>query len=376
MFSTTDSRRTPKAPARRAWALFFAALSLADLGCARLRSSQRDDSPMTLGAATPHRSAADHHRGPDLYADRMAGASGRAGAALAQSVRTTAHPSVADVADPAPSSPSGPVALEAPVTLPGVRPDDEPPQSPTTPTMTAESVLAESRARLEGLGNYQVWLNRQERVGNTLGPPEDVILSIRREPAAVRLEWPNGPHKRREVLYSASENGGLMHVNMADSLIPVPRLSLPPDSPLVMHNSRHPITEAGFDTILKNVEDAIKGEKAGDQSTGKVTYEGLEKAEQLDRPCHKIVRTTPSGETWALYIDPESRLPVLLQAVDAKGELLERYVFSNPRYDLPELAQADAFDPTARWGPPKGILQRLAKANGTDDEAPPPSEPH
>jgi len=143
-----------------------------------------------------------------------------------------------------------------------------------------------------------------------------------------------------------------------------------------MHNSRHPITEAGFDTILKNVEDAIKGEKAGDPATRKVTYQGLEKAEQLDRPCHKIVRTTPTGETWAVYIDPESHLPVLVQAVNAKGELLERYVFSNPRYDLPELALADAFDPNLRWGPPKGFLQRLARANGTDDKDAAPSQPH
>jgi hypothetical protein len=125
---------------------------------------------------------------------------------------------------------------------------------------------------------------------------------------------------------------------------------------------------------LKNVEDAIRGEKAGDASAGKVTYEGLEKAKQLDRPCHKIVRKTPSGETWALYIDPQSRLPVLVQAVDAKGELLERYVFSNPRFDLPELAQADAFDPDLRWGPAKGVLQRLAKANGDGDKHPPASQ--
>src|SRR4051795_12582319 len=74
MFSTTDSPRTLKAPARRAWTFLVAALSLADLGCARLRTFQKDDSPMPmLGAATPHRSGADHHRGPDLYADRMAG---------------------------------------------------------------------------------------------------------------------------------------------------------------------------------------------------------------------------------------------------------------------------------------------------------------
>ena len=61
--------------------------------------------------------------------------------------------------------------------------------------------------------------------------------------------------------------------------------------------------------------------------------------------------------------------------MDAKGELLERYVFRNPRYDLPELAQADAFDPNLRWGPPKGFLNRLAKANGTDDKDPAPSQP-
>lgn len=373
MISATDSAPALKPPARRAWALFVAALSLADPGCARLRSFQKVDPPPMLGTTTPHPSGPDRQRGGDLYADRMAGASGRAGATLAQTVRTTAHPSVAELTDPAPNAPSGPVALQAPVTLLGARPDVEPPQSPTT--TTAESILADSRARLEGLGNYQVWLNRQERVGNTLGTPEDVVLSIRRRPAAVRLEWPNGPHKRREVLYSAGKNDGLMHVNMADSRLPVPRLSLPPDSPLVMHNSRHPITEAGFDTILKNVEDAIKGEKAGDSAAGKVTYAGLEKAEQLDRPCHKIRRTTPAGETWAVYIDPQSRLPVLVQAVDAKGELLERYVFSNPRYDLPELAKADAFDPNVRWGPPKGFLQRLAKANGADTKDSAPSGP-
>ncbi len=372
MISVMDSGPALKAPARWAWAFFFAGISFADLGCARLRTFQKDVPPM-LGSATPHRSGPDRHRGGDLYADRMAGASGRAGAALAQTVRTTAHPSVAENTNPAPSSPAGPVALEAPVTLPVARPDSS--ALSATNTTSVESVLADSRARLEGLDNYQVWLNRQERVGNKLGPPEDVVLSIRRRPAAVRLEWPNGPHKRREVLYSAGENGGLMHVNMADSRFPVPRLSLPPDSPLVMHNSRHPITEAGFDTILKNVEDAIKGEKAGDLATGKVSYKGLEKAEQLDRPCHKIVRKTPSGENWALFIDPQSRLPVLVQAVDAKGELLERYVFSNPRYNLPELVQADAFDPKSRWGPPQGLFNRLAKANGSDAKDPVPSEP-
>ena len=88
------------------------------------------------------------------------------------------------------------------------------------------------------------------------------------------------------------------------------------------------------------------------------------------------MRTTPSGETWALYIDPESQLPVLVQAVDAKGELLERYVFRNPRYDLPELAQADAFDPNLRWGPAQGIPQPPGQGQRQPTtRTPPPHSP-
>ena len=58
----------------------------------------------------------------------------------------------------------------------------------------------------------------------------------------IRLEWREGPHKGREVIYAAGQNAGLMHINMADSLVPVPRMSLAPDSPMVTRTSRHPIT--------------------------------------------------------------------------------------------------------------------------------------
>ena len=193
-------------------------------------------------------------------------------------------------------------------------------------------------------------MKRQERVGETLGPAEEVLLSVRRNPRAIRLEWPDGPSKGREVLYSASEDDGLMHVKMPDSIVPVPPMSLAVDNPMVLRNSRHPITEAGFDTILTDLQKQIAQSGPGDSAAGKLTYEGLENPGQLDQPCHKIVRVTPNGENWVVYIDPTSKLPVLVEGMAANGDLLERYLFGTVTIDPESLAAADAFDPSQRWG--------------------------
>jgi hypothetical protein len=232
------------------------------------------------------------------------------------------------------------------------------PAEPASP-LSVEQLVAETRSKLDKLVSYQVSINRQERVGNTLLPAEDIVLSIRRNPRAVRLEWPSGSNKGREVLYSPNETGGRMQINSADSL--VPRLSLPPDSPLVLKNSRHPITEAGFDPIVKNIEEPLALAKQGKPAGGKITYLGLGQPAPLDHPCHQIMRVTPTGEKWLVCLDPKSKLPVLVQANDASGTLLERYVFGPARENLPDLARAEAFDPNRRWGEPKGLFSRLAR---------------
>jgi hypothetical protein len=214
------------------------------------------------------------------------------------------------------------------------------------------------------LQSYQVTLNRQERVGETLQEPEEVLVSIKRDPRSVRLEWPTGPHKGREVIYLASEDhGGSMHINAADSVIPVPPIKMPVDNPMVLRNARHPITEAGFETIIANMEKTLEASRSGDPSRGTLTYAGLENPGPLSKPCQKLVRVTPAGETWHVYIDPVTKLPVMVEATALNGDLLERYVFSEPRVDLPELATADAFAPDLRWAGSKGgLLQRLARS--------------
>ena len=227
------------------------------------------------------------------------------------------------------------------------------------------TILLAARSRLDALASYQVHMTRAERVGGQLQTEDDVLLSIRRNPKAVRLEWTSGPSKGREVIYSSAINNRMMYVNMANSSLPMPRMSLPVDSPLALRNSRHPITEAGFDTIIDNLMKFTNPDSVDSGREGKLTYRGVERPRGLDEPCHLLERITPRGETWQVYLQTRTLLPVVVTAVQTStGELIERYSYRNLKLNPSELASAEAFDPDKRWGESKSWLSRLARAAG------------
>lgn len=272
-------------------------------------------------------------------------------------------PAEGSLADP--TAPNSLVKLEPPVSLP-VAARERPASAPTPDVFeAATAIVAKARTRVDGMANYQVQVNRQERVNGSLLPVEDVVLSIRREPRAVRLEWPSGPHKGREVIYSTSDPSGLMHVKMADSIIPVPNMALTPDSPLVMRSSRHPITEAGFETIIAALETSIA---AGRSDPSKVGYPGIETPPAVGRPCHTLTRTV-GDEQWRVSIDVATSLPAMVEATSTSGELLERYIFRSVTSNVPELLTANAFDAGSRWGNSPGLLGRIARSGGGDAKA-------
>jgi len=373
MLAETD--RSSLSDARRCLPALALALCVVDLGCSRLRSSRRDEPPRMLGTIRPGRdSYADLHRSPTpavataeaTIADPLDAPTGPAralasGTAPARESSATAPVNLLPPVDGEPRATPRLASSAVAASVPnGSRLIASAERRPDASSRSAEAarVVAEARASLDRMATYRVALHRQERVNGALLPEEDVVLAIRREPRAVRLTWPSGPHRGREVLYRGDEPGGLMHVNMADSAIPVPRLSIPPDSPMVMRNSRHPVTEAGFEPILASLEAAIRAPGAAG-----LTYAGMDTPALLDRPHHSLVRTTPSGERWRAFIDPANHLPALVECEAANGDLLERYRFRDVEADPADLGSAAAFDPDARWGPPRGLFGRLGRGN-------------
>ncbi len=378
-------------------------------------SLTQTDPPEFATTATPVADTGPHTNFParDAFAERLAQRLAPAGAltqtAPSQAAPTVAPAALADLsASPAPSPtrattpPAGGVlAASSSTALQAPPPPDLPPLDPplaassatssntiaaTSPTTTAPAptaatekpasaidtirdLVATSSRQVESFRSYQVTLTRQERVGTNLLPEETVLLSIRREPRAVRLEWPDGPNQGREVLYAADANGGgMMHVKMPNALLP--RLSLPPDSPLALKNSRHPITDAGLEYIVAGLQETVNSHVSGTAAAGdRLTYEGLVAPTPDLPPGHCIKRVTPTGETWVVTLDASNHLPVLIEGTAPNGDRLERYVFRKLQSDLPALAAADAFDPDARWGAPRGLLGRLARGNPESDAA-------
>jgi hypothetical protein len=225
-----------------------------------------------------------------------------------------------------------------------------------------KAILTRAEAKLDTLQTYQMRVSRQERVNGQLQPEEEILLSIRRDPKAVRLEWASGPSKGREVIYSSTLDPRMIFVHMPPTAIPLPAMKIPVDSPLVMRNSRHAITDAGLDKIVENLR---KSERGGDKSNlnpGVLKYQGTDKPAGLARACHHFVRSTSTGETWNVYLDERSLLPCMVVGQDSHGVLIERYVYREIRENPTELAAAGAFEPAERWGETKGLLSRFARA--------------
>jgi hypothetical protein len=235
-------------------------------------------------------------------------------------------------------------------------------------------LLAGAEAKLDKLKTYQVRISRQERVGGQLQPQEEILLSIRRDPKAVRLEWTDGASKGREVIYSAKLDPRMIFVHHPGAAVVLPAMKIPVDSPLITKNSRHKITDAGFETIVENMLKA-RGDAQDDQRGGALLqYKGLKTPDGFDRRCHHFVRRSKTGETWNVYLDSQSMLPRLVLAEDSRGELLERYVYHEVRENPAELASAASFEPTERWGDSKGIFSRLARA-AAGSNLPGPGDP-
>jgi hypothetical protein len=223
-------------------------------------------------------------------------------------------------------------------------------------------VLAQAESRLRSLSAYQVKFSRSERVGGQLQPEEEIVLSVQREPKAIRLEWTNGANKGREVIYARDIDPRMIFVHLPSTTIPLPSLRIPVDSPLVMKNSRHAITEAGFETIVANLQSADGGNDRNQKDGGTVEYKGLEPPPGSAQPAHHFVRRARNGETWNVYFDARSMMPSLVQAVDSQGTLVERYLYRAVRENPAELASAGAFEPDKRWGESKNLLSRIARA--------------
>jgi len=187
------------------------------------------------------------------------------------------------------------------------------------------SLLGEMESSYSTLNDYTAIFRKREKIGKSAIYDESVRVKFQK-PFKVYMKWID---ETQEALYVVGEYDNKVLVRY-HGLFGMTTSSFGPESPLLMHNNRHPIYEIGFGFILgimtSNFTNAARHNEMDIIKMGDDIFDG--------RPSIVIdARFTPhDGRKYytshmIVQIDKEFRLPVSISCYDANGEFQEQYSY-------------------------------------------------
>jgi len=219
--------------------------------------------------------------------------------------------------------------------------------SPARAVSTEEfaSLILGMEAAYARVTDYTARFTRQERLSVTLRPREEALLKFQR-PGRIYLRWIAGPPKGREILFVKGRDDGRILVHEPGVLSGFFTLVMAPDSPRVLQQSRHPVTDVGLgrlvELLVSNTRRALRRGELRLLDRG-VTEESGRRQRQLEG-----VLPRDPGKGYYCYrallsIDLEWGLPVAATIFDWEDRMVESYAYRELRLN-PGLKHID-FDP-------------------------------
>jgi Protein of unknown function (DUF1571) len=273
---------------------------------------------------------------------------------------------------PSPPPPPPPAAA-APVTPPATAPS--PGAAATSPgaTPTVRQLVQQAAERYAGIDSYIARLTRREVVGSKSQPEEVLLFKFRKEPWSVYFKWLGTTGQGREVVYVKDQYENKLHTLLAAGDHPLmgagKRMSLPIDSIFVRNASRHPITEAGIGASVERLGRLLDSIEHGDKRVGTLTVLGAQSRPEFSKPAWVVEHVLPPGQDPSLPrggrrlygFDPDSKLPLLVTAVDDRGQEVEYYSYDRLQY--PVKLDNDDFNPDKLWAKPAAAPARGTAAH-------------
>lgn len=188
------------------------------------------------------------------------------------------------------------------------------------------SLVAMCKAGLAELGTYAVRLQKTERVEDGALERQDIDLTVRPSPLAIRGDFGEGPARGRKLLYNQELQAGAIRVREPGFFGIFGGIWLDLDSSTMRKQSSRPVTDLGFAVPVAHVaHDFALASTAKDIRTD---IEGLDAANRL---CLRI-RSPRGAQLFAdhmrICFDLGLGLPVVIESYGASG-LAESFVFSN-----------------------------------------------
>jgi hypothetical protein len=178
------------------------------------------------------------------------------------------------------------------------------------------AMLEDALTRLEEIESYTTKFEKQERIDGKLSDRQVLATKIRHEPFSVYFKYEEGA-VGQEVLFPISEKDRRMLVKSARLGGRLPTMKLDPNSPLVMSESRYPITMAGIRELTKMTLEIRQLDVRKPQ--GSVRIDLRDDVRFDGRPVYAYTvdysnaKISPTYRRCILYIDKQLKLPVFVR---------------------------------------------------------------
>lgn len=207
---------------------------------------------------------------------------------------------------------------------------------------TPQAQLLSMGLRIIGAVNtYSYRMLKQERVRGELLPEQTIDVFVREAPFAVRLHYVRGPGAGRKVVYNPGVRASEFRVREAGLLSIAGSIWLNVDSTFAKSDSNHTVREAGIGTLLARLmRDTDRARPLGGFT---LIPEGWnEKGEACGSYLSPPATPPFDYAKTRICTDLASGVPMKVEGYGLKGELLEKWHFSNYK---PDTYPSEFFDP-------------------------------
>jgi outer membrane lipoprotein-sorting protein len=200
---------------------------------------------------------------------------------------------------------------------------------------------------------YTAQFSRQEKIDERLRAREEAVLKFQR-PGKLYLRWQAGSPAGREILYVPGANGDRLLVHEPGMFSGRFTLLLAPDSPRVLAESRHPVTDIGIGKLVERIVAEVRrglGNRELRVADAGATQDGARRIRRVAVIPEPTAIDRYYAPRTVVEVDTTLGLPVGLIALDAADQVIERYEYrdvrigavlgaldfdpANPEYDFP-----------------------------------------
>ena len=178
------------------------------------------------------------------------------------------------------------------------------------------AMLEDALTRLEKIESYTAKFEKQERIEGELSERQVLSTKIRHEPFSVYFKYEEGA-VGQEVLFPISGQDPRMLVKSAKLGGRLPTMKLDPNSPLVMSESRYPITMAGIRELTKMTLEIRQQDVRKPQGSVRIDLRDDVRFDGRSVYAYTVdysnAKVSPTYRRCILYIDKQLKLPVFVR---------------------------------------------------------------